>query len=137
MRMDFEHYKEVLILVEPDITPQEIVGENKVIQTAENSSLAIQFLATEKCNVIVKYLVPLYLRAQAIEGEQLSIAEKLKSRQQYPKAIGDVNGKHAGIHKPHHGGSHYYNQKHINSIILMAIACSSYKSFYADLAENG
>ena len=41
MRMDFEYYKEVLILVEPDITPQEIVGENKVISTAENSSLAI------------------------------------------------------------------------------------------------
>ena len=32
-----------------------------------------------------------------------------QNRQQYPKAIGDVNGKHAGIHKPNHGGYRYYN----------------------------
>ena len=70
MRMDFEYFKEILILIEPDITPQEIVGGNKAILAAESSTLTIRFLATGKCNAIVKYL-----RVPSTEEEWLSIAE--------------------------------------------------------------
>ena len=34
MRMDFKHFNEILNLIAPDITPQEIIGENKVISAA-------------------------------------------------------------------------------------------------------
>ena len=82
MRMDFRHFNEILNLIAPDITPQEIIGGNKVISAAEHLTVTLSFLATgetvqslsfqfrisdraiyyivkEVCNAIVKYLVPL------------------------------------------------------------------------------
>ena len=46
MRMDYKYFKEILNLVEPDITPQEIIGGNKVISAAERLTLTLRFLAT-------------------------------------------------------------------------------------------
>ena len=46
MRMDFEHFKELLNLIESDITPQEIVSGNKVISATERLTLIIRFLPT-------------------------------------------------------------------------------------------
>ena len=83
--MDFKHFNEILNLIAPDITPQEIIGENKVISAAEHLTVTLSFLATgemvqslsfqfrisdraiyyivkEVCNAIMKYLVPLYLK---------------------------------------------------------------------------
>ena len=83
MRMDFEHFKEILNLIEPDITAQEIIGGNNFL-AAERFTLRIRFLAMGEsfgslsfefcisnqaisyiircvCNAIVKYLLPLYL----------------------------------------------------------------------------
>ena len=85
MRMDFKHFNEILNLIAPDITPQEIIGGNKVISAAEHLTVTLSFLATgetvqslsfqfrisdraiyyivkEVCNAIVKYLVPFYLK---------------------------------------------------------------------------
>ena len=123
IRLDFEHVKEILPLIEPDTSLQEIVGGNKLISTAERLSLTIQFLVTGEslgslslqlcisnqqmisyiiksvCNAIVKYLVLLYLRVPSAEEEWLSTAEKFESRWQYPNAIGAVDGKHVVIQK--------------------------------------
>ena len=41
MRMDFEHFKELLNLIESDITPKEIAGGNKVISATERLTLII------------------------------------------------------------------------------------------------
>ena len=80
--MKIEHAKEILHLIEPDNTLQEIVGGNKIISTAERLCLAIRFLARDEsfgslsrqlhisnqrgirsvCKDIVKYLVLLYLK---------------------------------------------------------------------------
>ena len=35
MRMGFKHFNEILNLIAPDITPQEIISGNKVISVAE------------------------------------------------------------------------------------------------------
>ena len=43
VRMDFEHFKEILNLIEPDITPQEIVGESEVISAAERFFFPFDF----------------------------------------------------------------------------------------------
>ena len=122
MRMDFKHFNEILNLIAPDITPQEIIGGNKVISAAERLTVALRFLATETfqslifqfcisdraisyivkevCNAIVKYLVQPYLKVLSAEEEWLSIAEKFETRWQYPNAIGAIDGKHVVIRKP-------------------------------------
>ena len=123
MRMDFKHFNEILNLIAPDITPQEIIGGNKVISAAERLTVTLRFLATgetfqslifqfcisdraisyivkEVCKVIVKYLVQPYLKVQSAEEEWLSIAEKFETRWQYPNAIGAIDGKHVVIRKP-------------------------------------
>ena len=46
--MKIEHAKEILHLIEPDNTLQEIVGGNKVISTAERLCLAVRFLARDE-----------------------------------------------------------------------------------------
>ena len=44
MRMDFEHFKLILNLIEHDITPHKIVGGNKVVSVAESLTLTIRVL---------------------------------------------------------------------------------------------
>ena len=158
IRMDYKYFKEILNLIEPGITPQEIIGGNKVISAAERLILSLRFLATgdtfqsmsfqfrisdrtisyivkDVCDAIVKYLVPLYLKVPSSEEEWLTIADKFQSRWQYPNAIGAIDGKHVVIRKPSHDGSHYYNHKHSHSIILMAIAGPS-TSVYTQMLEQ-
>ena len=158
MRMNFEHFKEIINLIELDIMPQEIVGGNKVISAAER--LTIRFLALGEsfgllsfqfrisnraasyaiksiCNALVKCLVPLYLRVKSTKEEWLLIAEKFENRWQYPNAIEPVDGKHVIIHKPNHGRSHYHNYKHTHSAILIAIAGPSFECLYVDVGTNG
>ena len=79
----------------------------------------------------MKYLVPLYLKVPSTEEKWLSTCWR------YPNAIQVINGKHKVIWKPSHGASHYYNCKHLNSIILMAIAGPNYECLYADTGTNG
>ena len=120
MRMDFKHFNKISNLIAPDITPQEIIGGNKVISAAESLTMTLTFLATsetfhslsfqfhisdraisyivkEVCNAIVKYLVPFYLKVPSKEEEWLSIAEKFETRWQYPIAIWTIDGKHVVI----------------------------------------
>ena len=42
----FRHFNEILNLIAPDITPQEIIGGNKVISAAECLTVTLRFLAT-------------------------------------------------------------------------------------------
>ena len=46
VRIDFKHFNEILNLIAPDITPLEIIGENKVIPAAERLTVTLRFLAT-------------------------------------------------------------------------------------------
>ena len=103
-------------------------------------SLSFQYHISDQeevFNAILKNLVPLYLKVPSTEEEWLSIAGKFKICWQYPNVIGAINGKHMIIRKPSHGGSYYYNYKHSNSIILMAIAGPSYECLYVDVGTNG
>ena len=148
MRMDFKHFN-ILNLITPDITSQEIIGGDKVISAAERLTVTLRFLATGKtfqslsfrfrisdraiayivkivCNAIVKYLLPLYLKVPSTEEEWLSIAKKFKTRWQYQNAIGAIDGKHVVIRNISHGGSYYYNYKRSDLIVLMTIAGPAY-----------
>ena len=159
VRMNFKHFNKILNLIAPDITPQEIIGGNKVISDAGPLTVTLRFLATgetfqsltfqfhisdraipyivkEVCNTIVKYLVPLYLKVPSTEEECLSIVEKFETRWQYPNATGAIDGKHVVIRKSSYGGLHYYNYKHSHAIILIAIVGPSYECLYADIGRQ-
>ena len=92
MRVDFKHFNEILNLIAPDTTPQEIIRGNKVVSAAERLTVTLMFLATgetfqslsfqfrisdraisyivkEVCNAIVKYLVPFYRKVPSTEEE--------------------------------------------------------------------
>ena len=111
VRMNLKHFNQILNLVVPDITSQEMIGGNIVISAAEHLTVTLRFLATSKtfqslsfqfsisdqaisyiikeiCNTIMKYLVPLYLKVPSTEEKWLSTCW------QYPNAIQVINGKH-------------------------------------------
>ena len=80
MRMGFKHFNEILNLIAPDITPQEIISGNKVISVAERLTVTLRFLTPGETfhslsfqfpnfNALVKYLVPLYLKFPSTEEE--------------------------------------------------------------------
>ena len=56
----FEHFKEILNLTKLDITPQEIVGGNKVVSAAESLTLIIQLLATRESSGLLSFLLRTY-----------------------------------------------------------------------------
>ena len=47
MRMDFKHFNKISNLTAPNITPQEVIGGNKVISAAEHLTVTLRFLATD------------------------------------------------------------------------------------------
>ena len=69
--------------------------------------------------------------------EWLTVAEKFESRWQFPNCVGAMDGKHIVMQPPGNSGSYYYNYKHTNSIILMAVAGPNYECLYYDIGTNG
>ena len=54
----------------------------------------------------------------------------------FPNCVGPIDGKHIVIQLPANAGSYYYNYKHNNSIVLMAVAGPDYECIYADVGTN-
>ena len=79
----------------------------------------------------------IYLKVPSSPGEWLTVAEKFESRRQFPNCIGAIDGKHIAMQPPGNSGSYYYNYKHINSIVLMAVAGLNYECLYYDIGTNG
>lgn len=79
----------------------------------------------------------IYLKVPSSPEEWLTVAEKFESRWQFPNCIGAMDGKHIVMQPPGNSGSYYYNYKHTNSIILMAVAGPNYECLYYDIGTNG
>lgn len=86
---------------------------------------------------IEKSLASSYLKFPSTHEEWVNIASQFQQRWNFPNCIGAIDGKHIVIQPPANAGSYYYNYKHTNSIVLMAVAGPDYECIYADVGTNG
>ena len=159
MQMSHADFQRILSYIEQNITRKQVLGGNKVISLKERLALKIRFLATgetyrslsyqfristraisyiikEVCEAIIKNMRNIYLKVPSSPEEWLTVAEKFESRWQFPNCIGAMDGKHIVMQPPGNSGSYYYNYKHTNSIILMAVAGPNYECLYYDIGTK-
>lgn len=55
----------------------------------------------------------------------------------FPNCVGCLDGKHIQLISPAGSGSHFYNYKLTNSIVLLALVSAKYKFIYVDIGTNG
>ena len=134
-------------------------GGHSPIMPAERLALTLRYIATEEsfrslsfrfrislnallyiikgcCNALVDELVPVFVKTPSSEQEWLNISKTFETRWNYPHALGAIDGKHVTIRKPSNAGSYYYNYKHMDSIILLAIAGPEYECLYDDVESK-
>ena len=91
----------------------------------------------EVCDAIVRNIGKTFLKVPSSMEEWIAIADLFEETWQCPNCLGAIDGKHTIMQPPGNAGSHYYNYKHMHSIVLMAIAGPSYECLYADIETNG
>ena len=160
MRMSHEEFLEIFQLIEQDMTPNTILGGNKVICAKARLTVTIRFLATgetfrslsfqfrisrgaisyiitEVCNAVIKNMSHVYLKLPSSAEEWLEISSKFEERWQFPNCIGAIDGKHIVMQPPPEAGSHFFNYKHTHYIVQLAVAGPDYECIYADIGTNG
>lgn len=70
-------------------------------------------------------------------SDWLNVSDNFNIMSHFPHCIGAVDGKHIRVQKFRHSGSMNLNYKHYFSIVLMAVADSSYKFVYVDIGAYG
>ncbi|XP_049771727.1 uncharacterized protein LOC126191157 [Schistocerca cancellata] len=91
----------------------------------------------ETCEAIYKALKDHCLKVPTSRGEWEQIAEDFEKKWNCYNTIGAMDGKHIRIKCPQASGSHFFNYKSFNSIILFAMVDASYKFLYVDVGTNG
>ena len=160
MRMEYDTFLKLLNYVEPFISPQERYHRAAVINAKERLTLTLRFLATGEtykslgfqfriscsaisyivssvCEALIAHVGKEYLKTPSTKDEWALISHDFQEKWQFPNALGAIDGKHIVIIPPPNSGSNYYNYKHTNSIVLLAIAGPNYECLFADVGTNG
>lgn len=101
------------------------------------SRQAISSIVQETCKALYKTLATEYFKTPNCEEEWKRIAQKFESRWNFPNGIGAIDGKRINIQQPHNSGSHYYDYKGNNSVILLAAFGPDYQCIWASIGTNG
>ena len=101
------------------------------------SRTLISTAVQECCEAIYQILGPVYLKTPNTEEEWSRIANLFERRWNFPNGIGAIDGKRIIIQQPHNSGSHYFDYKSNNSIILLAVIGPNYEFLWADVCTNG
>ncbi|CAN8015525.1 unnamed protein product, partial [Ixodes persulcatus] len=88
------------------------------------------------CQVLWEELAPRYMKPPS-EQDWKTIADAYWMRWQFPNCLGAVDGKHVQVEAPANSGSLYHNYKGTFSIVLMAVADSSYVFRLIDVGAPG
>ena len=101
------------------------------------SRTLISSIVTECCEAIYRTLRSEYLKAPTTQEEWLAIAKTFEERWNFPNGIGAIDGKRIILQQPYNAGSHYFDYKSNNSVILLAIIGPNYECLWADMGTNG
>lgn len=152
-------FNSLVSLVEPSLRRQDTVMR-EAIPVGERLAITLRYLATgqtfssleytfrvsrhsisrivvETCEALYKALQQDYLKVPSTEEEWKHISTRFEERWNFPHCIGALDGKHVNILPPPNSGSHYYNYKGFNSIVLMALVDADLKFIYIDVGTNG
>lgn len=87
----------------------------------------ISSIVRETCEALYKTMVSEYFKTPNSEEEWQKMAEKFNSRWNFPNGIGAIDGKWINVQQPNNSGSHYYDYKGNNSVILLAVFGPDYE----------
>jgi len=71
------------------------------------------------------------------EHQWRTVADGFWTQWNFPHCLGALDGKHVRIQPPPDSGSLYYNYKHFNSVVLMALVDACYRFLYVDIGSYG
>ena len=163
-RVSKEQFHRIVKLVRPSLEkepqpfPIHLVRPN--VSVEERVAVALRFLATgesfhsleysfritrqhiseivsETCTAIYEKLGSEVLKVPKTEEEWKAVAESFNNRWNFPNGIGAIDGKRVLIQQPGNSGSHFYDYKGHNSVLLLAIFGSDYKCLWANVGANG
>ncbi|XP_042897245.2 uncharacterized protein [Parasteatoda tepidariorum] len=158
LRMDTESFEYLLERIEPLISRQD-THMRKAIPAGERLAITLRYLATGEtqssiafqfrvaqntisgiipavCSAIAEVLKE-EMQVPSCPEEWLKISEDFFDKWNFPNCIGAMDGKHISIVPPPNSGSLYYNHKHFNSIVLLALVDANLKFIYVDIGTNG
>ena len=91
------------------------------------SRQTISSIVLETTRALYKVLAPEFLKTPNTENEWETVASKFESRWNFPNGIGAIDGKRVVIQQPSNSGSHFYDYKGNNSIVLLAVFGPEYQ----------
>ena len=101
------------------------------------SRTAISDIVVETCQVIFNILSRDFLKLPSTPEEWLYLASIFEKQWNFPNGIGAVDRKQITIQQPGRSGSHYYDYKGHNRLILLVAVGPQYKILRADVGANG
>ena len=160
MRMNYETFLLTLTIIEPYNSPEESYRGNQTIKSSERLALTLRFLATGEtyrslsfqfriscsaisyivlsvCEAVIAHVGNESLKTPSSKEEWALVSQEFEDKWQFPNCLGAIDGKHIVIIPPPNSGSNYYNHKHTNSIVLLAVAGPNYECLFADVGSNG
>lgn len=101
------------------------------------SRTLISSIIIECCEALYEILRPTYLKTPTTEEEWIALARAFEGRWNFPNGVGAIDGKRIILQQPFNAGSHYFDYKSNNSVILLAIFGPKYECLWADIGTNG